>query len=175
MEFSVRVVVSMICRGCHLQLALPKFEPTFRKVSTVWTPLGQLISSCWEALVCFVLGFACSFFMLLRPIEHLHCRWYNVEWRSRNHRGNWLPQNWLSLVYHTWLLFLVSHKKRKTGTSQVGAISKPQTNSKGDTLERKKSRKSCTVPKKSKGDPSIRFCRLRLKSTKPKGGPFGTT
>ena len=42
----------------------------------------------------------------------------------------------------------VEQMNNKTGTSQVGTISKAQIKSKGDPLETKKSRKSRTVPKK---------------------------
>ena len=65
----------------------------------------------------------------------------------------------------------------KTGTSQVGAITKAQIKSKGGPFGDKKIRESHTVPKKPKGGPfsPIRFCRLRLKGKKPKGGPSGIT
>ena len=79
------------------------------------------------------------------------------------------------------ILFILKRYRRgrlignKTGTSQVGAISKAQIKSKGGgSLWRQKiSRKSHTVPKKPKGVPFtlIRFCRLRLK--KPKGTHWG--
>ena len=66
----------------------------------------------------------------------------------------------------------------KTGASQIGAISKAQIKSKGDPLETKKlDKKSHSAGKKPKGGPFpfIRFCRLRLKSKKTKGWPFGIT
>ena len=57
----------------------------------------------------------------------------------------------------------------KTGTSQVGAISKAQIKSKGP-LETKKFEKKSHSAKKRKGGPFtlVRFCKLRLKSKKPK-------
>ena len=57
----------------------------------------------------------------------------------------------------------------KTGTSQVGAISKAQIKSKrGPFGYKKKFEKSRTMPKKLNGGPfsPVRFCRLRLKSKK---------
>ena len=72
----------------------------------------------------------------------------------------------------------LAKKKNKTGTSQVGAISNAQIKSKGGPFGDKKIReKVAQCRKKSKGGPFtlIRFCRLRLKSKKPKGGPFGIT
>ena len=51
----------------------------------------------------------------------------------------------------------LDEKKNKTGTSQVGAISKAQIKPKGGLFS------------------PVRFCRPRLKSKKPKGGHFGIT
>ena len=70
-------------------------------------------------------------------------------------------------------LILGKHKN-KTATSQVGAISKAQIKSKGDHLETKKLEKKSHSAEKPKGAPFtfIRFCRLRLKSKKPKGDPL---
>ena len=67
--------------------------------------------------------------------------------------------------------------RNKTGTSQVGAISKAQIKSNGGPFGDKKiSRKSRTVPKRPKGGSFtfIRFRRLRLKSKKPKWDPLET-
>ena len=63
--------------------------------------------------------------------------------------------------------------RNKTGTSQVSAISKAQIKSKGGTFgDKKNSKKVAQCRKKSKGDPfsPVRFCRLRLKSKRTKGG-----
>ena len=59
--------------------------------------------------------------------------------------------------------------------SQVGAISKAQIKSKGGPFRDKKiEKKSHSAEKKRNGGPFtlIRFSRLRLKSEKPKRGPF---
>ena len=65
----------------------------------------------------------------------------------------------------------------KTGTSQVGAISKAQIKSKGDTLETKKIREKVAQCRKhrKKSIYTHPVCRLRLKSDKTKGGPFEIT
>ena len=60
----------------------------------------------------------------------------------------------------------------------VGYVLKVK-NQRGDSLESKKNfeKKLHSAEKNRKGRPfsPVRFCRLRLESRKPKGGPFGIT
>ena len=67
---------------------------------------------------------------------------------------------------------------KKTGTSQVGAISKAQIKSKGDPLETKNifKKKSHSAEKKSKGDLLVPSGFVGYpKKVKNQRGPFGTT
>ena len=71
------------------------------------------------------------------------------------------------------LSFKKVERENKTGTSQVGAISKAQIKSKGDPLETKKIKKKSQCRKTERGPFTlIWFCRLRLKSKKLKGAPW---
>ena len=74
-------------------------------------------------------------------------------------------------------MIVISLCYNNTGTSQVGAISKAQIKSKGEPFADKTiQEKVAQCRKNRKGGPFtlIRFCRLRLKSKKPKGDPLET-
>ena len=81
-------------------------------------------------------------------------------------------QQFVRRMLHWFERFCDRKIKNKTGTSQVGAISKAQIKSKGGPFGDKKIREKVAQCRKSRmGGPFtlIRICRLRLKSKKPKG------
>ena len=71
------------------------------------------------------------------------------------------------------IVFLVVTNRNKTGTSQVGAMSKGQIKSKGAFGDKKIEKKVAQCRNNRKRGPfsPVRFCRLRLKSKKSKGDP----